>query len=113
MARLNMYIGDSDILTVYVICNELPVDLTDAVIKFTVKQTVNASEYLIQKSSTDPAQILITDAVNGVFKVYLKAEDTININKGSYPYDIEVTFPDEVVKTIYKIRTKIKQEKKI
>ena len=100
--RIPMFQGDTETLVTTINKGASPQPLTDATIKFSVKRTEDASTYLIQKSSDNSEEIEITDAENGVCKIYLIESDTENLSPGFYPYDIELTLPSGEKKTVAK-----------
>lgn len=65
------------------------VDITGASIKFSVKEEISDTDYVIQK--TVGSGITITGAANGIYEVYLVPADTQNIDVGVYEYDSELT----------------------
>ena len=71
-----------------------PKDLTGAAILAHFRDSDGALKF--SKSTTDAAQILITDAVNGVFELYLVPADTSGLTAGQYPYDVQVTIAANV-----------------
>lgn len=71
-----------------------PVDLTDCVIKMQLKKQPSLTAIL--ELSTESG-IEIVHAVNGVFKV---SQQIISVaTPDQYKYDIQITFPDEKVRT--------------
>jgi hypothetical protein len=67
-----------------------PVSLTGATCYFTVKETTNDVVPLFAKTSATPTQILITDALNGVFRIFLNPADTAALALGTCMCDIWV-----------------------
>jgi len=97
---IDMFRGDSRTLEVRVTDDyNKPVDLTGASVRFTVRKKVDGAK-LIAKSSSNPAEIEITDAANGIFKIYLKPADTKAMRPGGYLYDVEVTLSSGDVHTV-------------
>lgn len=80
-------ITDDDLVT--------PIDLTDAILKFSVKSRYGLpnSSSVIHKRSYDVDEIEKTDPVNGICVVKVTTEDTFNKKPGSYCWDIEMTRP--------------------
>ncbi|MCD6418599.1 BppU family phage baseplate upper protein [bacterium] len=77
------------------------VDLTDASAKFTARERENDSSAVIEKA------LEIYDPSNGKMRLTLTSTDT-NITPKSYPADIEITFADGRVKTIWKAYIEVK-----
>ena len=86
--------------------NSLPVDLTNASIKMYLKTQSKACD-VVAKFTTDNGKLTITDAVNGVFQF---DNQIININAGTYDYDIEITLNNGTIKTYIKGTWKILQD---
>jgi len=70
-------------------------DLTDCVIKMQLRKECGGV-IALSLTSVANAGITITDAVAGEFKIN---NQIININSANYLYDIEITFPNDEVKT--------------
>jgi hypothetical protein len=64
-----------------------PVDLTGAALFFTVKEKLEDPYPLIQKKSSDPTQILITNPKGGVAQIYLLPQDTANREPKDHVFD--------------------------
>lgn len=110
MAQLDVIQGDSESWSGQVKNRGNAVDIINSVIVFTVKALITDTAYLIQKTSAETTEIEITDAVNGVFVLYLEPEDTESISVGFYPYDVEITFPNGRVKTLVRDFIEIKED---
>ena len=77
--------------------DNIPINLTGCAIKIQFKKS--AAYGTLQKEITNTAGITIVDAVNGVFKI---DAFLINWSEANYYYDIEITFPNGLVKTYIK-----------
>jgi hypothetical protein len=86
--------------------NNLPVDLTSAVINMDLR-TSQAAETAAVRFSTSTNELEITDAVNGIFKF---KEQIVNIAAATYYYDIEIIFASGRVKTWISGKWKMKQD---
>jgi len=78
-----------------------PVDVTGAVIKFSVKEYLgqpNAAA-VIFKASYDAAEIEITDAAAGEATIKILTDDTTECEVGSFPFDVELTRQGAAVST--------------
>lgn len=71
--------------------NNVPLDLTGAIIKAQFKQSVNAVASLTM--STTANTIEIVDALLGKFKF---AKQMISLKAGNYPYDVQITIGTDV-----------------
>lgn len=82
--------GDSDCLEIDITDDDtdLPIDITGAVIYFTVKKSSNESdsEAIIYKEITEHI-----DAINGKSELMLLSSDT-NMESGRYLYDLIIVF---------------------
>jgi len=65
-------------------------NLTGALIIFSVKSSNNDATYKIQLSTDDAAEIEITDAAGGIFKIYIVPGDTNDYTPVKWIYDVEV-----------------------
>lgn len=83
--------------------NDIVVDLTGSTLTLTVKSKVGETTNLIQKISTDIAEIKITDAVNGIAEIYFVPVDTQTLDPLDYVYDLWVKFPDTRAFAIVKV----------
>lgn len=68
-----------------------PVDLTGATLFFTVKVKTEDPYPVIQKKSSDPTQILITNPKGGVAQIYLQPQDTANRDPLVHVFDAWVS----------------------
>lgn len=68
--------------------NDKVVDLTGAVIYFTVKERVDDRSPVIFKSSVNPSDILITNPKGGVAEIYLNPADTKDKEAKEYVFDV-------------------------
>jgi len=64
------------------------VNITGSTITLTVKDDTDESAVRLQKVSTNPSEITITDAVGGLAEVYFVPADTVAIIADTYAYDI-------------------------
>lgn len=78
-----------------ILVNELPLNLTSASIKMSLK-TEKSSMVSILDLSTANNKISITSALEGKFQI---VPQIININAGLYYYDIQIILPTGIVKT--------------
>lgn len=67
-----------------------PVNLTGATVYFTVKQKAKDKYSLIQKISTDIAQVEIPNPTDGIAKIYISPEDTVSLATTRYMFDVWV-----------------------
>jgi hypothetical protein len=65
-----------------------PVDLTGSTLYFTVKRKAKDKYALIQKISTDIAQIEIPNPTDGIAKIYITPEDTTSLATTRYMFDV-------------------------
>jgi len=65
-----------------------PVDITGATLIFTVKHRVEDAVPLIQKKSTDSAQIVLIAPREGRARIYLVPADTQNLEPKPYVFDV-------------------------
>lgn len=84
--------------------NALPSDLTGADIKMELR---NKNCIAVLGFSTGNGRITITDAVNGVFQIN---SGIIDIPVDTYNYDIQITYPVNIVKTYIEGTWKIVKE---
>lgn len=110
--QVRMFKGDNRTLEVTLSWpNGDPVDLTDAEIRFTVKEKTslpqaNASiTKANQKAGGDDSQIKVITPTGGRLDIYLVPSDTNGMNPGTYYWDIELILADG--KTITAIRSRI------
>ncbi|MCD6531317.1 hypothetical protein J7K99_02605, partial [bacterium] len=93
--------GDSLEVDITVVdCAGSPVDLTDATAKFTVRRREDDETALLEKS------LEIYDPAAGKMRLSLSPTDT-DLEPASYPADIQVTFSDGRVKTVWKSSPKV------
>ena len=99
---ISIFRGDSLDLDITVLDGDNePIDLTGATAKFTARTHENSIDYVLEKN------LDIYDPTNGKMKLVLDSTET-NIDVKSYPADIEITFPDGKVKTVWKSTLEIK-----
>lgn len=79
-------------------------DLTGASIRMQLKKDKSSAT---SKEFSTGAGITITDALNGVFEI---DKQIISVDANAYVYDIEITYPDETVKTYVEGKWKILQD---
>jgi len=70
-------------------------DLTDSIIRMQLRKECGGIVYLSLTSEDDDG-ITITDAAAGEFEIN---QQLIDIEAGTYVYDIEIKFADDTVKT--------------
>ncbi len=70
--------------------NGASINLTGATVYFTVKKTIQDTEPLIQKKSTDITQINIVSPRAGIAQIFLKPADTATRDVGDYVFDVWV-----------------------
>ena len=69
--------------------NKEPVNLTGATVYFSVKRDErDTGNPLIQKMSSDSAQIEIPNPTDGIAKIYLQPADTQNFDITKYRFDV-------------------------
>lgn len=69
-----------------------PLDLTGATIRWALLGRYSWSTTpLVQKTSADAAQIVITDAPAGEATVYINPADTVNLGGKACRYEVDVT----------------------
>lgn len=100
--NIKMYRADTDTITASIKRGTKPLDLTGAVVVFSVKQNEDSETYVIQKTSTDVSDLEIIDAENGICYIYFVEDDTAELSPGFYFYDIEVTLVSGSIKTVAK-----------
>jgi len=92
--NISMIRGDSETITVS--CkdsNKADIPLvTGDTVYFTIKNTVNDIEKILQK--------VITEFVNGTAIIPISPEDTKTLDFSTYVYDIQLKFADGTIKTI-------------
>jgi len=66
------------------------VDLTGATVYFTVKISISDTNSIVQKKSTNPAEILINAPRAGQAQIFLGPSDTQNLDINEYVYDVWV-----------------------
>lgn len=89
--KMEIIKGASKTLEVTVVDKDgVAVDITSATIYFTVKESTDATETKIAKTTAVPSQISITDPTNGKFRVYLVPSDTSTLEVMTYVCDIWV-----------------------
>lgn len=72
-----------------------PLDLTGCQIRMQIRNDYGGRVYLDLRSiSAD--QIIITDAVNGIFRIVPRI---IDLDAKTYKYDIQITFPSGEIRT--------------
>lgn len=98
MADITLTRGDSRTfqLTIYQSDGVTPVNLSNAVLRFAVKERYGQenSAAKVFKTSYTSDQIDITDAVNGQCVIYLRIADTNSVEPGRYVWEVELTRRD-------------------
>ena len=64
------------------------VDLTGSTIYFTVKEKLTDPKPLIQKLSTNIAEIEVPNPVDGTANIFIVPDDTRSLGRGKYVYDL-------------------------
>jgi hypothetical protein len=66
-----------------------PIDLTTCTrLELAAKRNVDDTEYLFRK--TLGGGVVITDAAGGLATVTIAAADTLDLDDGAYPYDVQL-----------------------
>jgi hypothetical protein len=75
------------------------VDITNGILRFAVKERAGQTnaEALIAKRSYDIEEIELNDPTNGKALIYLRVDDTLGLNPGSYCWDLDLTRKGTVV----------------
>lgn len=68
--------------------NGTAVDLTDARVVMTVKCKVEDRDWLIQKTTDDALQAVITAPRSGIARIFLVPADTQNLDPKQYVFDV-------------------------
>lgn len=91
---LSMYRGTSKTLQVAVKDDSgAVVDITGAHLYFTLKKDVRDTQPVVQKVSTDVAQIEFTAPRSGVARIYIVPADTQTLDTGIYTFDVLLVLP--------------------
>ena len=94
VADISMTRGDSRNLSIEV-DDELAVDvdLSEAILRFAVKRRTSDAnvDSLIFKTSYDDSEIELTFPVQGKAVVYLRVDDTVDLDPGVYCWDLDVS----------------------
>ncbi|RKZ32104.1 hypothetical protein DRQ33_06485 [bacterium] len=99
---ISIYREDSLNLDITILdADENPIDLTGVTAIFTAREQEDTIDYIIQKA------LDVYDPANGKMKLNLTSSET-QLEPKSYPADIEITFPDGRVKTVWKSLLEIK-----
>lgn len=112
--QMTIFKGDSHAQIFQVLSGVTPVDITGALLTFTVKKRESDATELFNKQNEDAGgdvtQIEMTDPANGTFTVFIDPADTLNAEGNvKYWYDVEMNLNGNV-KTIIKDRIYIKQD---
>lgn len=67
-----------------------PVNLTGARVVFTVKQRLSDTQVVMQKTTDDPTQAVVTKPFAGEAEIYLTPADTKNLSPKQYVFDVWV-----------------------
>lgn len=98
--------GDDEELEVTVTEDGVAQDITDAVIKFTAKEDLaDTDEEAVIALSTATGEVVLTDAENGLFTVYIDNETTAALSPRNYYYDIQMTLDGNKTTITYGILT--------
>jgi len=89
---ISLYSGENKTLRITVTDSTLAaVDLTGAVLTFTVRKTAASNERLIHKTTAAPTEgAVLTPPTDGVAEIYLVPADTAGLISGDYQYDLWV-----------------------
>jgi len=99
---ITVFRGDSLKVDIIVVdANGDAVDLTGATAKFTARKDEASEEAILTKD------LIITDPSNGKMQLALTPDDTA-LTPQSYAADIEISFPDGRVKTVWKSQFVVK-----
>lgn len=102
--EIPLFRGDSLAQPVQVLEGTVPLDLTGATLRFSVRRTEGSTPVLIEKEP------VITSAIDGEFTILLDPEDTDSLDGNiKYWYDVEMTLAG-VVRTLVKDRLYLKQD---
>lgn len=95
---VEMKLGDSKTLQLQLVNDATPpapINLTSVgiVIKFSIKEYAEDTnaEALVHKRSYDATEAAVVTAASGIIAIYLRKEDSIDDEAGSFPWDVEVT----------------------
>lgn len=115
--QIRMFKGDNRTLEVTLAWpNGDPVDLTDAEIRFTVKEKTSISQANAsikkanQKAGGDNSQIKVITPTGGRLDIYLVPSDTEGMHPGTYYWDIELTLADGKKVTAIRSRITLKDD---
>lgn len=115
--QVRMFKGDNRTLEVTLSWpNGDPVDLTDAEIRFTVKEKTSISQANAsikkanQKAGGSDEQIKVITPTGGRLDIYLVPTDTENMNPGTYYWDIELILADGKKVTAIRSRITLKDD---
>ena len=79
--------------------NSTALDLTNAVIKMDLRLIATDTPPVLSLTSVaDAGLTILVPETDGKFKIN---EQVIDINAGIYKYDVEITFPDNTVRTYF------------
>jgi len=115
--NITMYIRDDRTLSVAADTEKgAPVDLTDAKLWFTVKQRATDldADALIQKRTANAGgsdgEIKVITPATGKAEIYVVPADTVDMNPGTYIYDIQVTLANGKTYTITRDKITFKED---
>jgi len=95
MTDIEMPRGDSRSFQLTILQSDAvtPVDLSDAILRFAVKERYGQENVAAKvfKTSYLADEVLITNAVNGECTVELRIADTVGIEPGVYVWEVELT----------------------
>jgi hypothetical protein len=103
--KVEMYIGNTEKFELEVTDeDDAVVDITNAEIVFSVKTDFDSESFVFQRKNSfaggGDTEILITDGPNGLAEIYVIPDNTKDLNKGTYVYDVWVKLTSGEEKTV-------------
>lgn len=103
--KLEIYIGNSETFELEVTDeDDIAVPIIGAEIIFSVKANFTDEEYIFQRKNSfaggGDTEIKITDGGNGLAEIYLVPDNTKDLTKGTYVYDVWVKLTSGTEKTV-------------
>lgn len=86
---ISLYKETSKDIEIQITDEDSVVDLTGAVLKWSL--TDWRGKVLLEKESTNPSHLEITDAAEGLIKIYIHPNDTKNLSPATYLYNLKLT----------------------
>jgi len=88
---ITMIIGDSPTFLLEITDSAgVAIDITLYDIYFSVKKSINDTNYVIQKYNTPTGMDKLTPYTDGKAHVIFNTSDTASLSKGKYVYDVEI-----------------------